>query len=87
MELADTVDLMLSDDYKIRFKGEYYQLLIRINKLANLISRIDTGLIDFEPTCPRQLLAKQLNSMQDYKWILEERARVEGINLAAKDLI
>ena len=29
MELKDTVDLMLSTDYKERFKAEYYQLKIR----------------------------------------------------------
>ena len=26
MQLIDTVELMLSDDYKERFKGEYYQV-------------------------------------------------------------
>lgn len=29
MELKDTVEMMLSADYKERFKAEYYQLKIR----------------------------------------------------------
>lgn len=29
MELKDTVELMNSDDYKDRFKAEYYQTKIR----------------------------------------------------------
>ena len=33
MELKDTIDLMTSDDYKDRFKAEYYQTKIRYNKL------------------------------------------------------
>ena len=37
MELKNTVDLMLSDDYKDRFKAEYYQLSIRFKKLKNMV--------------------------------------------------
>ena len=33
MELKDTIDLMQSDDYKERFKAEYYQAKIRYDKL------------------------------------------------------
>ena len=34
MELKDTVDLMISDDYKERFRAEYYQTKDRYNKLS-----------------------------------------------------
>ena len=33
MELKDTIDLMTSEDYKDRFKAEYYQTKIRYDKL------------------------------------------------------
>lgn len=36
MELKDTVNMMLSDDYKERFKAEYIQEKIRAVKLENL---------------------------------------------------
>lgn len=38
MTLFDTVSDMLSDDYKSRFKAEYYQLKIRIEKLSKRIN-------------------------------------------------
>ena len=37
MQLKDTVELMLSDDYKDRFKAEYYQTKIRYDKLHKMI--------------------------------------------------
>ena len=33
MEFKDTVDMMLSDDYKERFKAEYYQTKERYERL------------------------------------------------------
>ena len=38
MELKDTIDLMISSDYKDRFKAEYYQVKIRVEKLDKLFS-------------------------------------------------
>ena len=33
MDMKKTVDMMLSDDYKERFKAEYYQLKERYERL------------------------------------------------------
>ena len=33
MELKDTIEMMTSNDYKERFKAEYYQAKIRYEKL------------------------------------------------------
>lgn len=33
MELKDTIAMMQSEDYKERFKAEYYQIVIRYQKL------------------------------------------------------
>lgn len=79
--LNDTVALMLSGDYKDRFKAEYYQLKIRHEKLLNMLARHDTGTLDFEPTCAIGLLAEQCGAMGRYLSILEARAKAEGIAL------
>lgn len=38
MKLKDTIKLMESDDYKDRFKAEYYQLKIRKEKLQKMLN-------------------------------------------------
>lgn len=37
MELKDTIEMMQSADYKERFKAEYYQVVIRYQKLKAMI--------------------------------------------------
>ena len=37
MTLADTVELMGSDDYKDRFKAEFYQTRLRMLKLFDML--------------------------------------------------
>lgn len=51
LELKDTVELMLSSDYKDRFKAEYYQAIIRHDKLHAMIKRYEEGTLDFKPSC------------------------------------
>ncbi len=80
-ELKDTVAGMTSADYKERFKAEYYQLKIRYDKLHNMCEKWDKDELDFVPTCSRFTYARQLNAMQFYLKILEERAVVEKIEL------
>ena len=79
MDLKDTIALMTSDDYKDRFKAEYYQLQIRHEKLLNMLARHDTGTLGFDPTCSIGLLAEQCGAMGRYLRILEARAKAEGI--------
>ena len=81
MELKETVEMMLSKDYKERFKAEYYQLKIRYDKLFNIFMKYNSGQLDFMPTCPQSTYSLQLKSMQDYMAILEARAKMEGIEL------
>ena len=79
MELKDTVDLMLSEDYKDRVKAEYYQLKIRIEKLEAMLKKYDEGTLEFTLNCPVELLRQQLDYMVNYKMILEQRASYESI--------
>lgn len=79
--LEQTVFLMLSDDYKDRFKAEYAQLMIRIIKLENMLEKYAMGTLGFQPTCDVEILREQLSSMYTYFNMLEMRAKIEGITL------
>lgn len=43
MELLNTIDMITSDDYKERFKAEYFQVLIRYKKLQNMLDKSITA--------------------------------------------
>ena len=79
MELKDTVDMMLSDDYKERFKAEYWQLKIRHDKLKKMVDNWDK--LDFRPTCPYSTYMHQLRAMEDYMALLRDRAEREKVEL------
>lgn len=81
MELKDTVEMMLSDDYKERFKAEYWQTSIRYKKLSNMCEKWDKGELNFKPTCIRIAYDEQLSAMEEYLSVLEYRAREEGVEL------
>ena len=80
-ELKDTVDGMLSSDYKERFKAEYYQLEYRTRKLDKMLNDWKQGKLNFEPTCTYGLLDHQRYLMKEYMRVLEQRAEIEGIKL------
>lgn len=81
MELTDTIELMTSTDYKERFKGEYYQLKIRYEKLKVMLTKWDSGELNFKPTCPREIYDKQIEGMEIYLDVLVDRAKLEQIEL------
>ena len=76
-----TVEGMLSPDYKERFKAEYKQTKIRYDKLHAMLVKADAGKLEFEPTCPLDLLRRQAAAMGQYLYCLEVRAQIEGIDL------
>lgn len=81
MELRDTIEMMQSEDYKERFKAEYFQVRIRIMKLSAMLEKYKNGTLDFKPSCKYDLLYRQCRHMIEYARCLEERATVEGIDL------
>ena len=81
MELLDTVELMVNDDYKNRMKAEYFQTKIRYDKLHKMIVKYESNTLDFEPSCSLDLLKKQASAMGKYLYYLECRAEIEGIEL------
>lgn len=85
MKLEQTVNMMLSDDYKERFKGEYWQLVTRYKGLKSMLDKWDNSTLNFEPTCPRSTYNMQIKAMTDYIAVLEARAVMEGIDLVKED--
>lgn len=81
MELLDTVEFMVSDDYKNRMKAEYFQTKIRYDKLHKMIVKYESNTLDFEPSCSLELLKKQASTMGQYLYYLECGAEIEGIEL------
>ena len=77
---------MTSEDYKERFKAEYWQTKIRYEKLkhycdwieaAEMVDHIDPPAHD----CPIYLLRDQQKQMGMYLHIMEMRAIIEAIDL------
>lgn len=81
MELKNTIEMMTSADYKERFKAEYYQVVIRYQKLRFMLEKWDSDVLEFKPTCPRSTYNMQITAMADYIAVLEARAVMEGIEL------
>ena len=81
MELKDTIEMMVSDDYKERFRAEYYHVVIRYKKLKAMLEKWDNGELDFSPTCPRSTYNLQIKAMIDYIAVLEARAVMENVDL------
>lgn len=81
MGIKDTIEMMTSNDYKERFKAEYHQLRIRLEKLYEMLVRYDAGTLGFTPDCSIALLKDQLSIMRDYLYALQVRAEIEGIEL------
>ena len=81
MPLKNTVDLMLSDNYKDRFRAEYYQTKERYQRLHLMIIKYEAGTLDFQPDCPLELLKCQAKAMGEYLYVLEMRAQLEEIDL------
>lgn len=83
MNLTDTVELMNGSDFKDRFRAEYFQLSIRLSKLEKMLCEMKAGALTFTPKCSYELLHEQAVYMRQYKRVLEERAKIEGIDLGS----
>lgn len=90
MELKDTAIMMTSNDYKERFRAEYYQTKERYERLKAFNNKIEaaertryTNKPSEEPKhdCPFELLCEQQRAMGEYLHILEVRAVIEKIEL------
>lgn len=85
MELHDTIAMMESDDFKERFRAEYFQVRIRYEKLKEMIDKYAAGELPFKPACTIATLHKQEVQMFEYLRTLEFRAEIENIDLRMED--
>lgn len=81
-----TVEGMLSEDYKERFKAEYQQTKIRWERLKAFNAKILASKINVETEepkhdCPDGLLLDKEKTMRKYLDTLELRAVIEGVDL------
>jgi len=81
MELKDTIEMMNSEDYKERFKAEYYQTKIRYDKLDKMTVKYEAGTLNFTPNCSLEILKEQKKYMGNYIRMLKIRAEIEKIEL------
>ena len=51
MELNETIEMMNSNGYKERFRGEYFQAKIRYDKLDAMTVKYEAGTLNFRPSC------------------------------------
>ena len=88
MEFKETVELMLSDDYRDRFFAEYLQTKERYERLKRFNNRIEAAervnlsggtMKEPEHDCPSNLLREQQRVMGEYLHLLEVRREIEGI--------
>ena len=96
MDLKQTCELMVSDDYKERFIAEYHQLKERAKRLKAFNRKIEAAKLTSdsvkvypmpEHDCPDDLLLRQQMVMEEYLHILEVRALVEGVDLERSDSV
>lgn len=89
--LADSVKLMTSPNYKLRFVAEYVQVAIRVHKLEAILDKVEaahivgmdpTIYLGFTPSCPVSLLSDQYKAMKRYIDVLKLRAIIEDIDLS-----
>lgn len=67
--------------YKQRMVNEYNELLERTGKLGTMLDKYEANELDFEPSCPFELLEAQYHIMRTYLYILQQRAEIEGVPL------
>ena len=67
MRLEDTIGMMCSDDYKLRMKAEYLQLVIRMGSLENRLGEVEGA------SHEGQSLRTQRNAMKYYRDALANR--------------
>lgn len=67
--------------YISRMVNEYHELKEKYTKLHRMLIKYEAGTLNFEPTCPIELLEHQASVMGEYLRILEVRAEMENVEL------
>lgn len=67
--------------YVSRMIAEYHELKDKYTKLHRMLVKHEAGTLNFEPTCPIELLEHQADVMSEYLHTLEVRAEIENVEL------
>lgn len=81
MDLKDTVELMVSPNWKDRFVAEYLQTKIRYEKLHKLIVKRECGKQGFDTPISLESWKEQAKHMGLYLYELEKQAVIHGVEL------
>ena len=85
MELSDTIELMVSSDWKARLKAEYWQARIRFGSLCDYIESDDI-MNDPDGGMDLLLLTTQRDIMYSYLTSLYNRIIVLGLDQYVDDV-
>ena len=75
------IELLNSENFKDRMKGEYLFVKNKYDKLHDMIVRYEAGTLEFKPTCNLDILKRQASAMANYIYSLEVRAQIEDVDL------
>lgn len=84
-ELKETIGMMNSEDYKERFKAEYWQTYIRYAKLKKMVENWEKDELNFTPPCDKKIYKIQLLHMANYLSVLRIRAKIENVDLRIEE--
>lgn len=77
----EIIELLNSDSYKDRAKGEYLFVKDKYDKLHRMIIKREANKIDFKPNCPIEQWKAQASAMGMYLYQLQVKAEIEDIEL------
>ena len=89
INLNQTIDMMRSEDYRDRFRAEYWQLKIRHDRLRDLLTATRAAELMGEQLppmgSPLSVMRDQCRTMEQYLNVLKLRAACENIDLGGKE--
>lgn len=74
-------------DYKDRFRSEYFDLFVRYEKLRRLLEDYKDNKLTFKPVCSYETLYIQSYIMREYLICLVARAEIEEINVDINSML
>lgn len=80
MKLKNTIGWMLSDDWKIRLRAEYWQAAIRLEEVSIRLNKCLVGQLSV-PTDEFKLLNEQIKILMDYMLTISKRAEIAGVSI------
>lgn len=69
------------EGYKKRMVKEYQELKSKYDKLDDIVTDYEAGVLAFKLNCPIELLKEQKYHMGMYLHALKVRAKIDGVSL------